>query len=258
MPRYIFSSAATWFSMRTSRPPLAALSAAGPPEKHTSAAPPPGWPSVRVPRHVDRTIGERIGCQARLRQNRFLSAIRHFTFDPICGISVPGSSGSNAMRFHTLGGAVRRTCSASSTRPLASVTRASRSVTVTLRTGALVSTRSLPIARGQPARQLLIAAAAAIHLAVGPVLFEPAALDHRQVAQITLPGGDDPVVGRHHRVEPGLAERRRVHALDPRRQRPAVERLGVRRPPRLERVGDLRRVGVQQTGRLLELLPERL
>ena len=50
MPRYIFSSAATWCSMRDAGRHSRHCSAAGPPENATSAAPAPGWPSV--PSHV--------------------------------------------------------------------------------------------------------------------------------------------------------------------------------------------------------------
>ena len=233
-------------------------SAAGPPENATSAAPAPGWPSV--PSHV-MCIGPSVnesGARSALRQKRFLSAIRHLTFEPICGISVGGSSGSNAIRFQTLGGAVRSTCSASSTRPLASVTRASLSLTCTLRHR---HSRHHPLAAdggGQPTRQLLIAALAAIDLAVGPVLLEAAALDHRQVAEIALPLGDHAVVGRHHRVEPGLAR-----AATRRCRRSTPRACGGRAPRRSGvRHGSNASVTFAASAfivlrRRLELLPER-
>ena len=135
-----------------------------------------------------------------------------------------------AILFHTLGGAVSSTCSASSTLPLPSVTRAE-----------LVGHRDRPHRRaghdarradrgGELGRELLVAALAAIDLRFRPVLLEAAALHHRQVAQIALPLGDDAVVGHHHRVQRRLADRRGAQLVDPIGQRPLVERFGVRAP----------------------------
>ena len=67
-------------------------------------------------------------------------------FVPICGASAAGSTGSMAILFHTLGGAVSSTCSASSTLPLPSVTRPSLSVIAIDRTGVRVRMRGAPIA----------------------------------------------------------------------------------------------------------------
>ena len=107
MPRYIFSRAATWFSIRDLGRHSRHCSAAGPPEKHTSAAPAPAWPSV--PSHVMwmRAVGERIGRQARPGARNGSSARSGTSrWIPSAASASPAAADRTQMRFQTLGGAV--------------------------------------------------------------------------------------------------------------------------------------------------------
>jgi hypothetical protein len=86
------------------------------------------------------------GASSVRRQTGDLSDIRYLTLVPICGASDGGSTGSIAILFHTLGGAVSSTCSASRTLPDPSVTRPPLSVSAIARTGVRVNTRAAPMA----------------------------------------------------------------------------------------------------------------
>ena len=129
------------------------------------------------------------GASSPRRQNGPFSAMRHLMLAPICGASVGGSGGSIAILFHAGGGAV-----STRARPRAPCRcRASRARRVRhrdVRTGVRVSTRAAPIAAASLVGELLVAALAAIDLAIGPELLDPAALHHREVAQVALPLGD--------------------------------------------------------------------
>ena len=115
-----------------------------------------------------------------------------------------------------------------------------------------------PDRRCQPLRELLVAPPQRCVSLSSQSSHAATALNHGQVAEIALPAGNDAVVGRHHRVEPRLAERRDIEALDERSDRAAVERFGVGGAPRLAGIGDRFAVDVHSGERLLHFFPERL
>ena len=170
--------------------------------------------------------------------------MRYFTLLPICGASAAGSAGSKPILFQTDGGIASTTSSAPSCSPDASVSRTpaepwSMRRTIVWRRHAVRADRL-----DELGGQLLVALRAAVDLAVGPVLLDPAALHHREVAEIALPLAAHAVVGRHHRVERLLAAAATLQPLDPRA--PASACRAPRRSASSTggRVGDARGVGV--------------
>ena len=191
------------------------VSAAAPPENTVSPSPAPRCPSVECQVSGIGPSVNNAGPSRARRQKGPLIPIRNFTLLPICGTGPGVVQGSIAIRFQTSGGADRITSSALSTRPSASVTRAP-SVGDSDRSN---NRTHQHLGRADPfdefPGQLLITALAAIDFRLAPVFFEPAALDHREDAEIALPLRHYAVVGFQQGMESRSAERRCVERGDP-------------------------------------------
>ncbi len=108
---------------------------------------------------------------------------------------------------------------------------------------------------GEPVRQLLVAAPAAIDFGLGPIALDPAALDLGELAEPALPCGRDAVVGAQLRREAAPGEVGRRDQGQPVGDAAPVERRGVLCPPRLV-LDDRAGVAVHQLRRRVQLIPQ--
>ena len=203
-----------------------------------SACPPAGWLSVPSQVRLKSPLACDHGDSFSSRQKGPSTTARYLMADPICGFRSAGSGGSIWIVCHRLGGTVSTTSSPSNVCPSAHVTRdAVVPHRDRLHRHHLDPVRSHGL--GQLLRQRLVAALAPVHLGLGPVRLDAAALDLGQVAEVALPLERRGVVAGQVGPDDRLRVRRHVGRRQPVGRvcgrpgppRSASATAGRRRPP---------------------------